>query len=118
MKTLFINFIRAFLVMLVHTTPSEVGMVMTKLCNRLPAHPDEEGSFRTDIAFCALGLLRNGDIKGFEYWIAKYPFQERWQGFFHPHFFRIAFSPERGWHIENITHCPRQYGESLIQPEK
>jgi len=114
-EIVFWNIIRSFMISIATAFPPNVGMLAAKICNQIPSYPDESGCFRTDVAICAIGILRQGGIKEFEHWVARYPFCERWQGMFHPNLFKIHFNQERGWHILNITHCDRQYGRAVIR---
>jgi len=109
------DILRSLMIFVATAFPPMVGMLATKLCNRLSSYPDEKGGFRTDVAICALGILRQGGIEEFEHWIARYPFVERWQGMFHPRMFKVQFTQDQGWHILNITHCDRKYGRAVIR---
>ena len=108
------NILRWLLIAACNSLPSKLGRVAIALCYRLPAYPEEAGCFRTDVALCALGLLRQGDIKTFERWIARYPFAERWNGFFHPRLLKVSHQDGIGWRINSITHSPGHFGMAVI----
>lgn len=73
------NLLRWLLIATANLVPSKIlRRTATHICNIIPSYPEEEGAFRSDIALCAFGLLRYGDINGFEYWLARYPFPRRW----------------------------------------
>jgi len=109
------NLFRGLLICLCHILPPKLGRIAARLCNDyVSPYPDERGCYRTDVAFCAIGLLRQGDVEGFRIYLGKYPFVERWQGFFHPRLFYISFFNGE-WRITTVR-IPRPYGKALIQP--
>jgi hypothetical protein len=108
------NVLRSFMIFFATVSPPRVGMIAAKICNRIPPYKGEEGSFRTDVAICVVGILRNGGIEQFEYWLGRYPFPNRWQGFFHPLLYGIRYTPERGWRIYAGTHIPIYYGKAFV----
>ena len=85
------NALRWLFIVACNILPERMGRISALLCrNIVPPYKEEVGAFRTDIALCAFGLLRHGDVEGFLYWVQRYPFDNRWNGFYQ-HQVQVAF---------------------------
>ena len=103
--------LRWFLILIANLAPSKtLRRVATHLCNSIRSYPEEEGVFRNDVALCAFGILRQGDIEGFEYWVARYPFPEKWLGY--PHLLCIDFI-DRRWKAFGLN-TTRNFGKAKL----
>ena len=105
------NLLRWLLITIANLVPSKIlRRTATHICNRIPSYSEEEGAFRSDVALCALGLLRYGDINGFEYWLTHYPFPRRWMG--HAHLLCIDFKQGK-WRVFGLN-ARRNFGKAQL----
>lgn len=94
--------IRWFLISLCYITPKFMRHPIVNLIKRYPPWPEEEGCFRTDVATAAFGILRGGDIIGFQQLLGNYPFPERWEGMNKR--IKVRYIKDRGWRVFT-TYC-------------
>ena len=109
------NFVRWFLILVANTAPVRTRRWAAKVCRtRVPPYPEEKGAFRTDVAICAFGILRAGDVGGFTEYLRLYPFEERWMGFY-PRDIYIPFpSQGRRWAVFSSVNVPRRFGKAVL----